>query len=219
MKINKRLKKISELIEDNSFILDVGCDHALLDIYVCLNKNCNAIASDINENPLKFALENINKYQLTNKILLVKGNGLEKITNDVDTVVISGMGSILISLILQKDFRFLKNVNRIIISPNNEEEIVRRFLCSNGYYILNEELVLDRKKIYPIIVFEKGNKNYSKLEINYGPILIQKKDDLFSKYYENKLNILKNIKNNLSFKYLFKKILVNKKIRDLKKIL
>ena len=34
MKINDRLKKIGDLVEANSFCLDVGCDHALLDIYL-----------------------------------------------------------------------------------------------------------------------------------------------------------------------------------------
>ena len=34
MKINSRLKKIGDLVRANSFCLDVGCDHALLDIYL-----------------------------------------------------------------------------------------------------------------------------------------------------------------------------------------
>ena len=34
MKINDRLKKIGDLVEANSFCLDVGCDHAFLDIYL-----------------------------------------------------------------------------------------------------------------------------------------------------------------------------------------
>ena len=43
MKINARLKKIGDLVEANSFCLDVGCDHALLDIYlVKKNKNITA---------------------------------------------------------------------------------------------------------------------------------------------------------------------------------
>ena len=51
MKISKRLRVIGDLVKDNSFILDIGCDHALLDIYVVKNKkNIKAIASDINEN-------------------------------------------------------------------------------------------------------------------------------------------------------------------------
>ena len=60
MKINARLKKIGDLVEANSFCLDIGCDHALLDIYlVNQNKNIKAIASDIAEGPLEQAKNNI----------------------------------------------------------------------------------------------------------------------------------------------------------------
>ena len=34
MKINDRLKKIGDLVDANSLCLDIGCDHALLDIYL-----------------------------------------------------------------------------------------------------------------------------------------------------------------------------------------
>lgn len=54
MKINDRLKKIGDLVEANSFCLDIGCDHAFLDIYlVKKNKNIKAIASDIAEGSIK----------------------------------------------------------------------------------------------------------------------------------------------------------------------
>ena len=56
MKINNRLKMIGDLVQANSFCLDVGCDHALLDIYlVHRNKNIKAVASDIAEGPLEQA--------------------------------------------------------------------------------------------------------------------------------------------------------------------
>ena len=63
MKISKRLKTISEFIDDNCNIIDVGCDHALLDIYLFKNKkNIKLIASDIGEGPLEQAEKNIKKY-------------------------------------------------------------------------------------------------------------------------------------------------------------
>ena len=34
MRINDRLKTIGDLADANSFCLDVGCDHAFLDIYL-----------------------------------------------------------------------------------------------------------------------------------------------------------------------------------------
>ena len=78
MNISKRLKVIGDLVPDNSFILDIGCDHALLDIYVVTkNKNVKAIASDINEGPLKQAKINIKKYNLEDKIEITKADGLE----------------------------------------------------------------------------------------------------------------------------------------------
>ena len=38
MKINSRLKQIGDLVDTNSLVLDIGCDHALLDIYLVENK-------------------------------------------------------------------------------------------------------------------------------------------------------------------------------------
>ena len=49
MKINARLKKIGDLVEANSFCLDVGCDHAYLDIYLTQNNDNKCIATDINK--------------------------------------------------------------------------------------------------------------------------------------------------------------------------
>ena len=64
MKINARLKKIGDLVEANSFCLDVGCDHALLDIYLVSRKmnikNINGLnflyKSHINKTPIRLFL-------------------------------------------------------------------------------------------------------------------------------------------------------------------
>ena len=69
MKINNRLKQIGDLVDTNSFCLDIGCDHALLDIYlVKKDKNITAIASDIAEGPLNSARENIKREKLEDKM-------------------------------------------------------------------------------------------------------------------------------------------------------
>ena len=73
MKINDRLKMIGDLVEANSFCLDVGCDHAFLDIYLVKRKdNIRAIASDIAEGPVEAAKENIKrevKTSLLNEVI------------------------------------------------------------------------------------------------------------------------------------------------------
>ena len=64
MQLSKRLSAVAGLVTRGNRLVDVGCDHALLDIYLALNRNnVKLIASDINENPLKIAKENIKKYK------------------------------------------------------------------------------------------------------------------------------------------------------------
>ena len=72
--INKRLKKISAYLLNSKKIIDIGCDHALLGIYLCLeNENIKVIASDINDKPLLKAKENVNQYSLNDRIAIKLG--------------------------------------------------------------------------------------------------------------------------------------------------
>ena len=184
MKINDRLKVIGDLIDEGSTFLDIGCDHAFLDIYVVRkNKNIKAIASDINEGPVKIARENIKKCGLTDKIEVRLGDGLDTYTDDIDTLVISGMGGRNIIGICKYKTKILKKINTIILSPNNYQEDVRRFLTKNGFYIVDEELVKEKKFIYQIMKFKRGKKRYSKEDYFFGPILLEKKGNLFLDYF------------------------------------
>ena len=56
MKINNRLKNVANFVLKDSNVIDVGCDHALLCIYLASNyPNMRLIASDVREGPLKQA--------------------------------------------------------------------------------------------------------------------------------------------------------------------
>ena len=169
MKINNRLKRLSSYIEDNSSLIDVGCDHALLGIYLVENKkNIKVIASDINEGPLKKAKDNIDKYDLNDSIKVKKGDGLSTIEDNIDTIVISGMGGLNIVDILKKDKDKLGNIKRMVLSPNNFHKEVRETTLELGYKIICEEIVSDKNKYYPIIVLEKGNTKYKEEELLFG---------------------------------------------------
>ena len=67
-----RIKEIASLVNDNSFILDVGTDHAYLPIYLIKNKIVmQAYASDISELALKIAQKKVLKSHLENEIKLL----------------------------------------------------------------------------------------------------------------------------------------------------
>ena len=211
MKISKRLIEISNLIEDNTNIIDVGCDHALLDIYLFKNKkNVKIIASDIKEGPLNQAKKNISKFKYPIKVKL--GSGLDPIEEDIDTVVISGMGGDTIIDILQKGKDKLKNVKKMILSPQSEWKRIRECMVSLGFYIEDEKLIEDGNKYYLIIKVAKGIKKYSDKEIEYGPILLKEKSSIFIDFYTRELNAKKNVIKNIP------RIKVRKRVHEIRKI-
>ena len=214
MKINQRLKTIGDLVEANSFCLDVGCDHALLDIYlVKQNKNIKTIASDIKKGPIEHAKENIIKEKLENEIETKLGPGLKTYTEKVDTIIISGMGGRNIIGILKEDKNVLKKIKTIILSPNNYQEDVKKYLCKNGFYIENEEFVKDNKIIYQIIIFKKGKRKYTKKDYFFGPVFLLKKGPLFREYYERELKQREILISMLPKKYKYKRYIIKKEIK------
>lgn len=219
MRINERLKRVASYVDDNSYIIDVGCDHALLDIYlVKTKKNIKVIASDISDGPLEYAYKNIEKENLLSKIKITKRNGIDNLEKEVDTIVISGMGTSNVLDIIFRNKENLKNIKKIIISSNNDWYSLRKIFTENNYYIKEEDIILENDKFYPIVIFEKGTKKYKKYELKYGPILLKSNNEVFKKYIEKEISKLNNIKNSLTNKYLIKKIKLKKEIRFLKKI-
>lgn len=220
MNLDNRLKRITDFIPSDSYILDVGCDHALLDIYLALNRNnVKLIASDINENPLKIAKENIKKYNLEDKITLEKADGVSKINDEVDTVVIAGMGTSTINDIINNDLEKLKNVKKIIISSHTSSFELRENMNKKGFKIIDEAVVFDKGKYYEIIVYSNGYEKLSKLDMEYGPIISKRKDEITKAYFNERylklIEIYKKIPNgNEKLKDD-----LNKKIKEIKKFL
>ncbi len=167
MKISKRLETIADFIPINSKVIDAGCDHALLDIYLSQEKNCECIASDVNKNALDQAKYNISRFHVKN-VTTVLTDGLEGIpVSSKDIVVISGMGTLTIKEILEG-----RNLSdRMIISTHTDFEDLRKYVVSLGYKIQDEKYVEEKKKYYIIMVFVKGQIQYSEEDFKFGPIL------------------------------------------------
>ncbi len=197
MRVSKRLEAIASMITE-PILYDVGCDHALLDIYCALNKNTTCIAIDINKNALSSAINNINKYKLNDQIkpVLNKGlDGIDDFTNSV--VVIAGMGTSNILNII-KD----KKIEHLIIQSNNELWRLRREIIKKGY-IINKEQIVKEGKIYNVIIsFIRGNKKYHIVDYMIGPIIRTKKLDINQEYIKQLIFVNQEIINRLP-KHLF----------------
>lgn len=220
MKISDRLKTIGDMVDANSSVIDVGCDHAWLDIYL-INKNIGitAIASDVALGPLEHAKKNIASFQMDSMIRVKQGNGLDPLEEDTDTIIISGMGGKTMVGIFKNNLPKLAQIKTILLSPNSDVELIRTFLSKNSFYLTMEELVLDHGIIYSILKFQKGYKKYQKLELYFGPILLQKRSPLFYQYYGKELKRKEITLQLLPSKYIRKRWKLKKEIKMLQGIL
>lgn len=219
IKLSKRLSLIASLVDDNSILADIGCDHALLDIYLSKNNVIKkAYACDITDGALSQAKKNIELYDAKN-IYLRKADGLKalKKSDNVDSVVISGLGNKTIIDILSKGKDILVNVKTIIIQSNTKVNEIRKYLTKNGYIISYEKLILDRNIIYTIIKFTKGYKKYSNKELLFGPYLLKNKDNLFNDLMDKKQEDYKKILRKIPRIKIYKRFNILIKIFLLKK--
>lgn len=215
IKLSKRLEKIASFVDNGASVVDIGCDHALLGIYLVLNKkDTKVVASDVNKNALNNAVSNIEKYKLTDKIDTVLSNGLESIdVTGLDTIIISGMGTHTMVGILYNNLSKLKNIDTIILQSNNDIDFLRKKVTSIGYYIEQEVLVKDKKIIYTIIKFKKGHKFYSYKELYFGPCLLKENSSLFKEKNRLELEKLKIIYPMIPKGHLMYKLKTLRKIR------
>lgn len=206
--LNKKLKTIASLVAKNDTVIDIGCDHAYLAIYLKANNLCKEVyASDISENVLKIAKENIKKSK--NDIEVYLSDGFKNIDNDnIDTAIISGMGT---STILNIIDNAPKNITKYVISSNNEHETLRNQMLKREFYIKQEIVTEEKNKYYPIMLFTKEKENETKLTLKYG----KSNNKEYFKYLEDKERIIiKNIPKN----HILTRLKHQKNIKELKKL-
>ena len=190
--ISNRLKSLVKYVNVEDKVIDIGCDHALLDIYLVKNNIVNnVLISDISKNALEQGIDNIKKYNLESNIESRCGNGLEVLNekDNIDTVIISGMGTNTILNILNN--KYLENINKLIIQSNKDYDLLRSEVIKLGFKILEEEVIVDNDKLYINIVFIRGNKEYTELELKYGTSTMINKE-VYYKYLINKLDKIIN---------------------------
>src|SRR5690625_1552744 len=141
IRISLRLKEISKHIPKASFFADIGSDHAYLPSYVCLNdEKAIAIDGEVNKGPYNKAKEVVNSFQLNNRIDVRLGDGLSILeTDEPDTLVIAGMGGKLIEHLLDKDLNKTLKINKLILQPNVDADLLRKWLIkyNNAKEVVN----------------------------------------------------------------------------------
>jgi len=190
LELTKRLAAIASFVKQGSMPVDVGTDHGYIPVYLIEKGICDKVyATDISQGSLKKAEDFVFQRALEDRIITRLGNGLSVIQpGEVNVVIVAGMGGWLIKDILEQSPRVLEKVDRLILQPMIDQEALRRWLISNDYSIVDEELVQEDHRFYEIIVASHGSENYEReIYFDIGLKLIEKKHPLLPAYLEKKM--------------------------------
>ena len=153
IKPNGRLSLCAEMVREGSRLADIGTDHGYLPIALCQSgKIPSALACDINPLPLRSAQENNEKYGLSDKIQTRLSNGLREVHPDeVDDIVIAGMGGELIRDILAETAWVKDETKLLILQPMTHHEDLVRWLYENGFALVAQKATFDEGKYYTVL--------------------------------------------------------------------
>lgn len=187
IKLDSRLSAVASLVRNNSVVADVGTDHAYLLGWLLENgKIQKGIAADLRKGPLENAEKTLIDCGQLDNVRLVLSDGLDKLKQgDCDEIVIAGMGGILIKEILERTpWIFSENIH-IIAQPMTHGEVLREFLLTNGFKILEEKAATDGKRQYCIIsAVYNGEKKQMPLWYHYVGELYKNTDNVSKAYIE-----------------------------------
>lgn len=196
MRLSKRLHAVAQLAAGTKRMADVGTDHGYVPIYLVEERDAEyALAMDINKGPLERAKENIKIHGLEDRIQTRLSDGVAELKpEEVDTVVIAGMGGALTINILREGSQVLSTVDTLVLQPQSELHLVRRFLQKNGYYITQEDMELDEGKYYPMMKVRHGNQpDWKDYEYKYGKHLIEQQNPVLAEFLEKELSMYQTI--------------------------
>ncbi len=184
--LDTRLKAIADMLTPCGAVADIGCDHGYLCAYLIEKQVCKtAIASDINKQPLESARNTAVRYGTYDNTQFVLSNGLDKIPENTDAIVIAGMGGELISKILE-NCPWIKDANKqIVLQPMTKVESVRRFCYENGFEIIDEACTSDSSHVYCIMKVAYTGKIKKLDDVSAILGTLKDKTDDMSRFYIN----------------------------------
>jgi len=198
--LSDRMQAIVNLVTPGRTVADVGCDHGFISIYLIEQGIApRVIAMDVNDGPLLRAKEHVEEKGLENKITIKKSDGLknlEWIYNGIleaGCVIIAGMGGRLTVKILEDSMEKLPYLKELILEPQSDLPMVRRFLWKHGFVMMKEDMVEEDDKYYQImkavrrenIGYEDPYSEYlvsDTLAAKYGPVLLSESHPIMRAY-------------------------------------
>ena len=201
MQLSQRLSSVASMVTAGNCLADVGTDHGYVPIYLYeRNVIPRAIAMDVNKGPLERAALHIAESGMKEAIETRLSDGLTALKpGEADSVVIAGMGGPLIIRILSAHPEITESLKELILQPQSEISEVRIWLYEQGYEIIEEHMVFEDGKYYPMFKAVKNPEaeKLTDLEYKYGKVSVLGEPEVLRAYLvreiANKQNILQKL--------------------------
>lgn len=159
IELSKRMQAVADMVPAGSIAADIGCDHGFVSIYLVQQKICPFVyAADVRPGPLARAKEHIEACGLEKYIKPVLSDGLKEVAvkdseavSGAEGILAAGMGGHLMIRILSDVPQKTKKLSWVILEPQSDVELVRRWLWENNFVIAKESMVYEDGKYYPVM--------------------------------------------------------------------
>ena len=192
--ISARMRALTRLVTPGRIVCDIGCDHGFVSIYL-VQKNIapKVFAMDVRSGPLSQAQSHIEQYGLVNEIETRLSDGLTKLAvGEAECMVCAGMGGPLMIKILEEGRAQALAMKELVLQPQSEIEEFRVYLRTNGYHLVEEDMVFEDGKYYPMMKVvpvsdpvsdQQGAKEQVVFD-RFGEYLLKQKNPVLKQYLD-----------------------------------
>lgn len=203
VQLSERLTTIANMVSRGMSVCDVGCDHGFVSIYLVQKGIAPfVLAMDVGKGPLAQAKKHVEEAGLTGRITTRLSDGLTAYReHEAECLVIAGMGGPLMSRILS-DAK-AGTFTELVLAPQSEVPQFRRFLDEHGFGIVEEELVYEDGKYYPVMkavplgdhrnAAERSFTSEKELGYRFGALLLARKHPVLLQYLHKEQEKLREI--------------------------
>jgi tRNA (adenine22-N1)-methyltransferase len=199
-----RLRALVEMIPPGSRVADIGTDHALLPrILLDERRAAHCIATEITQAALERLKTRIGDHPLPANLELRAGDGLAPLgrSDRLDVLVLAGMGARTQVAILSSPRRSKLDNCRLVLQPQGEPAVVRRWLAANRYRIIAERLQEVRGFYHLTLAATPNHREpppghpvLAEADLMVaGPLLVRSGDPVVRKFWEFQLVRLRRL--------------------------
>lgn len=134
-------------------------------------------------------------YGLEDYIETRLSDGLEALRpGEAESLVIAGMGGPLMERILTEGAKVRDSFQELILQPQSDIGHFRRYLGEQGFTIVEEKIILEEGKFYPMMKAVPGKmEDYQEMDYAFGKLLLRERNPVLKQYLQREAGIREKI--------------------------